>query len=89
MENNENKNNLTEEEKKEKVEKSISLAKKLLNFVKNHKKLFEKFTYFAIVIVIYCLLCNPTIESLLTGVLGETMFSAVQILPIVGLLGGE
>lgn len=89
MENNENKNNLTEEERKEKVEKSISLAKKIFNFVKNHKKIFEKFGYFTIVIIIYCLLCNPTIENLLSGVLGETMFSAVQILPIVGLLGGE
>lgn len=89
MENNENKNDLTEEEKKEKVEKSISFAKKIVNFVKNHKKLFEKLGFFTIAIIFYCLLCNPTIEEFLTQLMGKTMVDATQIASVCMLIGGE
>lgn len=89
MSDNENKNNLTDEEKNEKLEQSISFTKKIFNFIKNHKKIIEKIGFVSIAIIIYCLLCNPTIEEFLTQVLGKTLTDATKFASVCMLIGGE
>ena len=85
----ENKNNQNENNKNEKLEQSISFTKKIFNFIKNHKKIIEKIGFVSIAIIIYCLLCNPTIEDFLTQILGKTLTDGMQFASVCMLIGGE
>jgi hypothetical protein len=77
------------EEQIEKIEKSISFTKKIVKFIKDHKKMFEKMGFFAITIIVYCLLCNPSLEQILAHFLGETVTEALPVASLCMLIGGE
>ena len=73
----------------DKKNKAKEIAKKIISFVKSHKKLFEKLGFFTIAIIIYCLLCNPTIEQFLSSFLGETITESLPIASIGIFIGGD
>lgn len=78
----ENKNN-------EQKEKSVKITKKIIEFIKSHKRIFEKLGFFTIAIIVYCLLCNPTLEQLLTHFIGETVTEALPVASLCMLIGGD
>ena len=71
---------------KEKLKEYIKLTYK---FLKEHKKICEKFGFFTIAIIIYCLLCNPTIEEFLSRFLGETVTESLPVASVGMFIGGE